>query len=203
MPRLGTLLGPAASMAGAMALLAMVAMNSGCADRSAAPPTASAPANDSVLDEAAQRVQPILDQTFPETFAGLVLDHGGHAMIIYRRPDSALDERIRRELPGVRIVFRDAQYSRADMQRFIQQLQADDARWRQRGIHLNGAAPNPDGTGVEVFTSDSDVRVQRELASYYPQMTIKASNQTAILPTAAAPPPIGNTVAPSASRSIN
>src|SRR4051794_12507011 len=99
----------------------------GCGSTEAAEPrpdpTGTAPA-DPRLASAADTIQTRTAKG-SRTFAGLVLDLRNHTITVYRVPDPALDARIRATAPGVRLVFRDASYSLAQMTTLIHQITAD------------------------------------------------------------------------------
>ncbi len=146
--------------------------------------------NDPALKAAAQVVEPELRKSFAGSFAGLVLDHGNHVMTVYRRPDAALDARVRALVPQVKVVFRDARYSLAQMQQVVDQLLADESYWRSQGIMINGAGPEPDGSGVVVFTPKGWAREQQELSQHYPAIAITVRKRTIVPPTGSPLPPI-------------
>jgi hypothetical protein len=123
------------------------------------------------------------------TFAGLVLDPWNHRLTVYRLPDPALDARIRAEVRGVRIIFRDATYSLAQMTRVIDRIMTDRTYWRMRGVKIGGAAPQANGSGVLVFVAGDPGAVQRRLSGHYPAMRITVQRQTVVPPTMRGPFP--------------
>jgi len=123
------------------------------------------------------------------TYAGLVLDARRHTITVYRRPDRALDARIRAAAPHVKLVLRTAPYSLTQMRAAIRRVLADRAYWRHRRITINGAAARPTGTGVIVFVPDHPERARRELSGRYPRMPITVRKQTAVHPIWTGPAP--------------
>jgi hypothetical protein len=136
------------------------------------------------LESAAAVVTPDLERSYPETFAGVTLDHANRIMIVYRRPDPALDAHVRAVSSGVHVVFRDARYSLAQMRSVVDRVAGDTAYWRGRGIGITGAVPRPDGSGVEVLVAAGGERERQALAARYSEMTIFVRQQTIVHPTA-------------------
>lgn len=132
-------------------------------DSSAAPrpstcassPASGSPAlgNDRTLEVAADSTEPYLRASFPNTFAGLRLDHRAETMTIYRHPDPSLDSAVRSRVHGVVVTFCDARYSLAQMQKLVDGILRDREYWASNGIEINGVGPTVDGSAVLVMTS--------------------------------------------------
>jgi hypothetical protein len=112
----------------------------------------TAPMNDPVLRIAVATVGPMLEMSFPDTYAGLWPDHQQHVMTVYRRPDPALDAAVRAKIPQVRVVFRDARFPLARLRQVRDHIMADQAYWSRRGISIQVVVPMIDGSGVLVGT---------------------------------------------------
>lgn len=110
------------------------------------------PMNDPALQHAAYTVEPMLETSFPDTYAGLQLDHQQHVMIIYRRPDPALDTAVRARVPQVSVAFQDARFSLAQLLQLRDQIVADMAYWSGRGVSIQTVGAIVDGSGVRVGT---------------------------------------------------
>ena len=138
------------------ALIAAALALAGCGSSPAAGGPVSAPAtpmNDPNLLHAADTVQPVLEKSFADYYAGLALDHSRHVMIVYRRPDPALDAAVKSRAGGVAVDFRDAKYSLAEMQAVVRRVMADRAYWARHGVSVQTAAPMVDGSSVRVGTT--------------------------------------------------
>src|SRR2546421_12631351 len=138
----------------AIAALASILL-AGCAGRPTGPPPSPA-LNDPILDAASMKITPIMERSYPETFAGIRLDLQRHVMIVYRRPDPSLDATVRSTIPGVHMEFRDARFSLAEMKRAVDRVMTDVRYWADQGIHVHGAGPTADGSGILVSTSADD-----------------------------------------------
>ncbi|TCC64678.1 hypothetical protein E0H73_09905 [Kribbella pittospori] len=123
--------------------------------------------NDAAVTAAADVLNPLLLQDFPASFAGLVLDHDKRVVIVYRKPDAALDARVREEVKGVTVDLRDARMSQREMAALRDRVIADISYWAERGIAVNGAGPKPDGSGVEVMTTSGTSSDQKKLRAHY------------------------------------
>lgn len=157
----------------------------GSPETGASPPVSTI-SNDPALTAAADNVEPLLRTSFADSFAGLVLDHTDHTLIIYRRPVPDLDAAVRQRALAVRVVFRDARYSLRQMQDLATRVMNDAAYWRDRGVTVNGAGPASDGSGVEVMTSDGSSDEQKAMNQRYGAGAVKIVR-------GAAEPPIGRT----------
>jgi hypothetical protein len=138
------------------ALLVIATVSTACASGGSPPrsPGASpSAANDQALSAAADKIGPVLEQRFPDSFAGLELDHPRHVMTIYRRHDDRLDAMARSTIPSTRVVFRDARFSLRQLLQLTDQVTADRNYWLGRGIDIQTTGPNTDGSGVRIGTA--------------------------------------------------
>jgi hypothetical protein len=123
--------------------------------------------NDPAVTAAAERLDPLLRQEFAASYAGLVLNHDAHTVVVYRRPDAALDARARSEVTDVTVELRDARMSLREMQDLRDRVMADTAYWSQQGVTISSAGPKPDGSGIEVMTSPGSSDDQKKLRKRY------------------------------------
>ncbi|MDX6260855.1 MAG: hypothetical protein QOH84_2543, partial [Kribbellaceae bacterium] len=103
--------------------------------------------NDPAVTAAGDRLEPILRLQFADSYAGLVVEHEMRTVIIYRKPDRALDERARDEAKDVTLVLRDARMTLVEMQLLSDRVVADIAYWARRSIVIGSVGPMPDGSG--------------------------------------------------------
>lgn len=123
--------------------------------------------NDPAVTAAADVLNPLLLQDFAASFACLVLDHDKRVVIVYRKPDAALDARVREKVKGVTVELRDARMSQGEMADLRDRVIDDSGYWGERGVSVNGAGPKPDGSGVEVMTTSGSSSDQKMLRAHY------------------------------------
>lgn len=140
--------------------------------------------NDPRVSAAAERVDPMLRRDFAATYGGLVLNHDAHTLVVYRKPDLALDARVHSQVKDVAVELRDARLSLREMRDLVSRVLADSSYWSQRGLMINGAGPKPDGSGIEVMTSTGASGEREELAERYGTDAITVTKMEFI-------PPIG------------
>ncbi|MEU0877326.1 hypothetical protein ABZ345_01905 [Lentzea sp. NPDC005914] len=136
------------------------------------------PMNDLALTKAAEVVQPLLEKEFASTYAGLEVHGEMPMMVVHRKPDPRLDAEVRKAAPEVRVEFRDARYTRAEMAEYVKRVMDDTGYWKGRGIQIVEAGPTVDGSGVEVgVVAAPPGNFARQLDAYYPAMsfTLKVS----------------------------
>jgi hypothetical protein len=145
-----------------------------CQDPSApgAPTSDATPMNDPELLDAAGKVTPLLEKSFADTYAGLELDHPHHKMIVYRRPDPALDAAVKHQAEGVTIEFRDAKFSLATMKSLVARILADKPYWEGQGVHIESVGPMVDGSSVRVGTREGTADQTRLLETRYGPGTV-------------------------------
>jgi hypothetical protein len=156
-----------------------------------APPIRASAHNDPALTEAAASVQPLLEQSFANSFAGLELQHDIPMMTIYRRPDPQLDSEVTKKIPNVRLAFRDAKYSLTEMKAAVRLLMDDSTYWRSQGMTIDIAAPAVDGSGLHVTTSTDSSGLVAALNARYPTMSFTVQTGDVVVPPVyTGPPPI-------------
>jgi hypothetical protein len=74
------------------------------------------------------------------------------AVVVYRRPGSDLDERIRAIADGIHVSFADARYSAAFLDELTRRVVADMEYWNARDITIYSVGPAADASGVDVGT---------------------------------------------------
>jgi hypothetical protein len=139
---------------------------------------AAAGAGDPGLTKAANDVLPRLETEFAATFAGLELRHEVPMLVVHRKPDAGLDAAIAEATPNVRVVFRDARYTRAEMTAAAGQVMAEAAYWQGLGVQVVSAEPEVDGSGVEVTTTNDPPGVVNQLQQRYPAMSFHVEKRS-------------------------
>ncbi|MEU4218788.1 hypothetical protein [Actinoplanes sp. NPDC026623] len=91
-------------------------------------------------------VDPKLRSFYSHSYAGL--DVKGDRLIIYRKPDAALDAFVRGQIDDVDVEFRDAPYSLDELEQLTERVRADWHYWATRRFPLRMVIPRLDGTGV-------------------------------------------------------
>ena len=158
------------------ALLLALAACAADADRTVAPPEAagpgpqhpeSGPTNDPALLAAADTVEALGRDSFAECYAGIVLDHGQRIMTVYQKSGCGLEGAVRRRVSEIGLVFRNAEMSRTEMLALAQRIMDDAGYWAARGITVNGAGPQEDGSGVRVMTDEGGTEESARLSRHY------------------------------------
>lgn len=127
---------------------------------------------------AADRLDPLLRLEFADWYAGLVLEDETRTVVVYRKPNKALDERVRAEVKDVRVVLRDARMSLVEMQALSDRVMADIPYWSLRGMVIGSVGPAPDGSGIDVMTVAGSTDNREELIKRYGTDAIKISAGT-------------------------
>ncbi|MGW4210563.1 hypothetical protein ACWEIJ_21410 [Lentzea sp. NPDC004789] len=140
------------------------------------PPPNTTPMNEP-LAAAAHVVQPLLERKFANTYAGLEMRNDVPMLVVHRKPDPKLDAEVREVAPGVRIEFRDARYTRAEMSEHVRRVMDDTEYWKGRGISIVSAGPEVDGSGVLVgVVAPPPGNFARYLDEHYPAMSFKLTS---------------------------
>jgi hypothetical protein len=138
--------------------------------------------NDPALTKAAGVLQPLLEKEFASTYAGLEMRDEVPMVVVYRKPDPRLDAEVRAAAPDVRIEFRDARYTRAEMADHVTRVMDDGAHWEERGARIVSAGPEVDGSGVRVGVAEAPEDLVRQLEAYYPAMSFEVERSGEIVP---------------------
>jgi hypothetical protein len=136
--------------------------------------------NDPAVTAAGDRLEPILRLQFADSYAGLVLEHSTRTVIVYRKPDEALDERVRAEAKDVDVVLRNARMTLVEMQTLSDRVVADLAYWSRRGIVIGSVGPMPDGSGIAVMTTNGSPTDRDNLMKRYATDAIAISAGTIV-----------------------
>ncbi|MEU4744896.1 hypothetical protein AB0G02_31150 [Actinosynnema sp. NPDC023658] len=146
----------------------------GCADAGtppAAPSSAVTPTDAPGASEAADRLDPALEQAYPDTYSGLSLE--GDVLVVHRVPDQALDAEARRLAGSVPVEFRDARFSLTTLRETTEQVTADLDYWRERDVRIGTVGPRPDGNGVLVTTLAGEKDLPALTARYGDVITVE------------------------------
>lgn len=127
---------------------------------------------------AADRLDPLLRLEFADWYAGLVLEDETRTVVVYRKPNKALDERVRAEVKDVQVVLRDARMSLVEMQALSGRVMADIPYWNQQGVVIGSVGPASDGSGIDVMTVAGSTDNREELIKRYGTDAIKISAGT-------------------------
>lgn len=158
----------------ALLLVALAA----CGHQAAAGQAGAPGSGDPALTKAASDVLPRLETEFAATFAGLELRHEVPMLVVHRKPDAGLDAAIAEATPNVRVVFRDARYTRVEMTAAAGQVMADAEYWQGLGVQVVSAEPAVDGSGVEVTTTNEPPGVANQLQQRYPAMSFNVEKRS-------------------------
>jgi hypothetical protein len=101
-------------------------------------------------------------------------------LIVYRKPDSALDERVRDEAKGVNVVLRNARMTLVEMLALSGRVVDDIGYWGRRGIVIGSVGPMPDGSGVAVMTANGSASDRESLMKRYATDAIAISAGTIV-----------------------
>ncbi|MFI6098881.1 hypothetical protein ACIA8G_25280 [Lentzea sp. NPDC051213] len=144
----------------------------GCGTRAPVGNGPTSATNDPALSAAADALVPELEARFKETYSGVVLKNADRTMVVYRKPDNALDEFVRARVQAVRVELSDSKISLARMREIRDEVMREREQWSANGIEVNGAGPRSDGSAVEVFTARGAPEEQRAFDERYGEGTI-------------------------------
>lgn len=116
---------------------------------------------------AADRLDPLLRLEFADWYAGLVLEDETRTVVVYRKPNKVLDERVRAEVKDVQVVLRDARMSLVEMQALSDRVMADIPYWNQQGVVIGSVGPASDGSGIDVMTMKGSASEREKLVKRY------------------------------------
>jgi hypothetical protein len=159
------------------------AQTAGCAD-AVPPPTAYAtqPANQTALDDVAQRIYRHVQARFVDVFTGLEMRQEADAVRVYSKPSAAFDAWILDTFADQCVEVAEARYSAPELQAFVDQVEADRSHWKARGIQLNTVSVSMDGTVTLGVDPERVEAARREIPSRYPfRVLIVAEGPIALL----------------------
>lgn len=171
-------------------LAGITLLASGCGTGSASDDAVTPGTVDPTLTTLAEAVDPMLREEFPDTFGGIELDHSRRTLTVYRLPDADLEARVRDLAGSVTVEFRDADFALRDMEAVVARVTADIEWWRSVGVDVNGAAPEPDASGVVVYVSSFDTDDAQPIEDQYAPMRVTVQERTAVAPIGSAPPTV-------------
>lgn len=145
------------------------ARTAGCAN-AVPPPTAYAtqPANQTALDDAAQRIYRHAQAHFADVFTDLELRQEADSVRVYSKPSAAFDAWILDTFADQCVEVVEARYSAPELQAFVDQVEADLSHWKARGIQLNTVSVSRDGTVILGVDPERVEVARREIPSRYP-----------------------------------
>jgi hypothetical protein len=147
-------------------------------------PAPSGQQNDPAVSASADQLDSLLRRDFAASYAGLVLNHDEHTLVVYRKPDARLDARARSAVTDVIVELRDARMSLREMEGLRDRVMADRDYWSQQGVSVSSAGPKPDGSGVEVMTSTGSSGDRKKLTKRYGVDAITVTKGSLVFPTA-------------------
>jgi hypothetical protein len=124
------------------------------------------PANQNELDALADRLQPYAQARFADVYTGLELRSEQDRIRVYRKPSTDFDAWVVRVFAADCVELVDARYSEKELAALADRVAADLPYWRAKGVPVNSVGAKPDGSGIEVGTTDVE-RTRRELAQRY------------------------------------
>ncbi|MDX8029152.1 hypothetical protein SK803_02970 [Lentzea sp. BCCO 10_0856] len=139
--------------------------------------------NNEDLHKAAEALKPLLEGEFATTYSRLTVRDNVPMLVIYRKPNPRFEAEVWKTAPNVRIDFRDARYSYAELSEHQRRLMNDIEHWKTRGITINSAGLGQDGSALDVGTeTDPPKDVVRQLEAHYPGMSFKVERIGEIVP---------------------
>ncbi|MEV7603398.1 hypothetical protein AB0O91_39120 [Kitasatospora sp. NPDC089797] len=136
--------------------------------------------SDQGLYQAAREVADLAVGPYAEAYFGMCDDQAARILYVMRKPGSGLDAAVRERatVPDVRIEFRDAVGTRAELGLLAQQISQDGrAYWRPRGITTVQVVVGAYGLGVQVYVEQATESVRAEFAARYgPRVVVLDGN---------------------------
>lgn len=133
--------------------------------------------NNEELQAATNVLKPLLEGEFATTYASVVVRNNVPMLVIFRKPNPQFEAAVRKATPNVRIDFRDARYSYAELSDHQDWVIKDREYWSGRGIVVNSVGHGTDGSALEVGTETNPPEdFVRQLEARYPGMSFKAGS---------------------------
>ena len=107
------------------------------------------------VSTAVEAVEVKLRSFYAHSYAGL--DVQDDRLVIYRKPDAALDAVVRDLVEDVDVEFRDAPYALEELQPLADRVNVDRNFWSTRKFPVTLVIPRVDGTGVNAFVATDDL----------------------------------------------
>jgi hypothetical protein len=111
------------------------------------------------VSAAVDAVDPKLRSFYSHSYAGL--DVEDDRLVVYRKPDAALDAVVREQVDDVDVEFRGAPYSLDELEPPTERVRSDWHYWATRQFPIKSVIPRTDGTGVNVFVATEDLDAAR------------------------------------------
>lgn len=124
------------------------------------------PANQERLDGVANRLQPYAQAHFADVFTGVELRSEQDRIRVYRKPSADFDAWMVANFATDCVEIVDALHSAKELTALQDRIVADIPYWQSRGVVVNEVSANPDGSGVQVGTTDVE-RARSELTQRY------------------------------------
>lgn len=175
-------------------VLAALLLTAGCALTAAGPPPAGSPPSNDIdwamqnrLSEAAQQVQELIEERAPGSYGSIITDQENARLSVYRKPSPGIDEAIAALAPADRtfsIAVHDAKFSADELQTLSRRVvEQDSAFWRDRGVEVVGAGPEPDASVLNVQVRTDDLAAaQREADQRYGASVVRMAPGSEAIP---------------------
>ncbi len=135
------------------------------------------------MSAAVQAIDPQLRSSYDHSYAGLEVE--GDLLIIYRKPDAAVDALVRDLAGDVDVELRDAPYALEQLQPLAERVDRDRHHWSTRNFPVKLVVTRPDGTGVNAFVATDDLEAARaEFREWYGEepIFVERPSRTGIVP---------------------
>jgi hypothetical protein len=146
------------------------------------PPLGTAPAG-GALSPLAARLAPYLEHHFGDSYTGVLVDSAEGRLIVYRRPDPALDAAARGIAGSAALSFVDARFSLAQQHRLVSRIQADRGWWQRHGVNILGVSTS---NGVHcaalVDIAEHPSTAQRAFDAHYGAGAARLSRRAPVQP---------------------
>jgi len=124
------------------------------------------PENQNALDEIADRVQTYSVGHFSGVYTSVEIRNETNRVRVYRVPSAEFDTWILKEFAAVCVEVVDSSHSRQELDALQQRIVVDIDYWKGRGIPINIVSMAPDGSGVQVTTTNV-AKASEELPARY------------------------------------
>ena len=134
--------------------------------------------NNEDLQRAATALKPLVEGEFAKIFSNLAVRNNVPMLVIYRKPDARFEAEVRKIAPYVRIDFRDARYSYAELKEYQKKLIEDDFEyWKGRGVKLSSVGHGSDGSGLRVGVTNPPENCAKLFEERYPAMSFTVTHE--------------------------
>ncbi|NGY66289.1 hypothetical protein G7043_46125 [Lentzea sp. NEAU-D13] len=134
--------------------------------------------NNEDLQRAANALKPVVEGEFAKIYSSLAVRNNVPMLIIHRKPDARFEAEVRKIAPDVRIDFRDARYSYAELIEYQKKVIQDDFEyWKGRGVRLSSVGHHNDGSGLRVGVTNLPENFVKQLEERYPAMSFTVAEE--------------------------